>query len=83
MARIAQTYPPSDVNDTVAGFALDPLTRAWVPEIDITIAHLRAVLGDDNYESLARAGETMTTAALAAYAYDQIDQARTELEHPS
>ena len=27
--------------------------------------------------------ETMTTTAIATYAYDQIDQARTELEHPS
>jgi len=25
----------------------------------------------------------MSTAAIATYAYDQIDQARTELEHPS
>jgi len=32
-----------------------------------------------NYESLAREGETMTTAAMATYAYDQIDQARAEL----
>ena len=47
------------------------------------IAHLRDVLGDPAYESLARAGEKMTTAAMATYAYDQIDQARTELEHPS
>jgi hypothetical protein len=39
------------------------------------------VLGDQTYESLARKGETMTTAAMATYAYDQIDQARTELEH--
>jgi hypothetical protein len=39
--------------------------------------------GDHSYESLARKGETMTTAAIATYAYDQIDQARTELEHPS
>ena len=31
------------------------------------------------YESLARTGETMTTAAVATYAYDEIDQARTEL----
>jgi hypothetical protein len=30
------------------------------------------------YESLARKGETMTTAEIVAYAYDQIDQARTE-----
>ena len=47
------------------------------------IAHLRDVLGDQTYESLARKGETMTTAEMVTYAYDQIDQARTELEHPS
>jgi hypothetical protein len=40
---------------------------------------LHDVLGDRAYESLARKGETMTTAATATYAYDQIDQARTEL----
>jgi hypothetical protein len=40
------------------------------------------VLGDKTYESLARKGETMTTAAMATYAYDQIDHVRTELEHP-
>ena len=39
-------------------------------------------IGDQTYESLARKGETMTTAAMATYAYDQIDQARTELERP-
>ena len=32
---------------------------------------------------IARKGETMTTAAMATYAYDQIEQARTGLEHPS
>jgi hypothetical protein len=31
-------------------------------------------------ESLARKGETMTTAAMANSAHDQIDQARAELE---
>ena len=50
-----------------------------VPEINTAIAHLRDVLGDQTYESLARKGETMTTAAMATYAYDQIDQARAEL----
>ena len=64
---------------TIAGFALNPLTAAWVPEIGTAIAHLRDVLGDQTYESLARKGETMTTAAMATYAYDQIDQARAEL----
>ena len=60
-----------------------PSPRSVVPEISTAIAHLRDVLGDQTYESLARKGETMTTAAMATYAYDQIDQARTELEHPS
>ena len=64
---------------TIAGFALSPLAAVAVSEITTAIAHLRDVLGEATYESLARKGETMTTAAMAAYAYDQIDQARTEL----
>jgi hypothetical protein len=67
---------------TIAGFAINPLT-ATLAEFSAAIAHLREVLGDQTYESLARKGETMTTAAIATYAYDQIDQARTELEHLS
>ena len=63
---------------TIAGFAFSPLTAA-LPEFNTAIAHLRDVLGDQIYESLARKGETMTTAAMATYAYDQIDQARAEL----
>jgi predicted ATPase len=69
---------------TIAGFALvSPLVAALTPYIGAAIAHLRDVLGDQTYESLARKGETMTTAAMATYAFDQIGQARTELEHPS
>ena len=64
---------------TIAGFAFDSVIAVWVPEINTAIAHLRDVLGDQVYESLARNGETMTTAAMATYAYDQIDQARAEL----
>ena len=64
---------------TIAGFALSPLTAAAVPEITTAITHLRDVLGDQTYESLARKGETMTTAEMVTYAYDQIDQARAEL----
>jgi predicted ATPase/class 3 adenylate cyclase len=67
---------------TIAGFALSPLSSAAFPEINTAITHLRDVLGDQTYESLARKGETMTTAAMVTYAYDQIDQARAELEHP-
>jgi tetratricopeptide (TPR) repeat protein len=64
---------------TIAGFALSPLSSAAFPEITPAITHLRDVLGDQTYEQLARKGEAMTTAAMATYAYDQIDQARTEL----
>ena len=64
---------------TIAGFAFSPLMAASFPDLNTAITHLRDVLGDQTYESLARKGETMTTAAMATYAYDQIDQARAEL----
>jgi predicted ATPase/class 3 adenylate cyclase len=64
---------------TIAGFALSPFAAALFPEITTAITHLREVLGKATYESLARKGETMTTAAMATYAYDQIDQARAAL----
>jgi hypothetical protein len=67
---------------TISGFAVNPLAAPGIPEINIAIAHLREVLGDRSYESLARKGESMTTAGMAMYAYGQIDQARTELERP-
>ena len=63
---------------TLAGFAVNPLTPLFT-EIGAAMAHLRKVLGDQTYESLARKGETMTTAAMVTYAYDQIDQARAAL----
>ena len=63
---------------TIAGFAFNPIT-ATLSEFSAAIAHLREVLGDQTYESLARKGEAMTTAAMATYAYNQIDQARAEL----
>jgi len=68
---------------TIAGFAFSTVTASWIPEFSAAISDLRSVLGDQTYESLARKGERMSTAAMVTYAYDQIDQARTELEHPS
>ena len=65
---------------TIAGFALSPLTAASFPKINAVIAHLRQILGDQVYESLARKGQTMSTAALVTYAYDQIDHARAALD---
>ena len=76
--RIGSYEPAANI----AGFAISPLT-ATIPEFSAAITHLRDVLGDPAYESLARKGETMTTAAMVTYAYDQIDQARTEFEQPS
>jgi predicted ATPase/class 3 adenylate cyclase len=64
---------------TIAGFAVTFPVPAVMPELKTAIAHLRDVLGDETYESLARKGEAMTTAAMVTYAYDQIDQARAEL----
>jgi hypothetical protein len=59
------------------------MTAAGLPELSPAIAHLRDVLSDPAYESLVRDGEEMATAAMTTYAYDQISQARTALEHPS
>ena len=50
---------------TIAGFAFSPMHAAAFPQINTTIAHLREVLGDQTYETLARKGETMTTTAMA------------------
>jgi tetratricopeptide (TPR) repeat protein len=63
----------------IAGFALSPLAAAGVPQLSTAITHLRDVLDDSTYESLAHEGETMTAAEMVTYAYDQIDQARAEL----
>ena len=59
---------------TIAGFALSPIAAAGVPEITTAIAHLRDVLGEATYESLARKGETMTTAAMVTYAYEPLNR---------
>jgi predicted ATPase/class 3 adenylate cyclase len=66
---------------TISGFAANPYTRGGVPEINSTIAHLRGVLGQAIYDRFAVAGEAMTNAAMAAYAFEQIDLARADLPH--
>ena len=79
LARLGRYEPAA----TIAGFAAGPLSAAAYPDYSATIGHLSEVLGEATYESLASAGAKMTTAAMVIYAFDQIDQARTELEHPS
>ena len=76
----------SDLSPTTAVISIPgskEMDISWVPEITTAITHLRDVLGEATYESLARMGAAMTTAEMVAYAYDQIDQARAELERPS
>jgi len=64
---------------TIVGFAATAFALATFPEITATIAHLREVLGDNIYESLAHNGEKMTNASVAQYALEQIDRARARL----
>ena len=64
-------------------FRVQSLGRGGGPTVDHRDRTPPRRLGDQTYESLARKAETMTTSEMATYAYDQIDQARTELEHPS
>ncbi|HEY2215489.1 MAG TPA: hypothetical protein VGH31_10560 [Acidimicrobiales bacterium] len=65
---------------TISGFAATPPTLTAFAEITTAmITHLREVLGDETYESFAHACESMTNAAMATYAFDQIDHARAQL----
>jgi tetratricopeptide (TPR) repeat protein len=66
---------------TISRFATTAFTSAAFPEIGSAIDHLRDVLGDEAYQSLASAGASMTSAAMTAYALEQIDRARTDLMH--
>jgi hypothetical protein len=64
---------------TISGLAATPLTSHAFPEINDAIAHLRATLGDEKYESLANTGAAMTNADMVDYALEQIDRLRAEL----
>jgi len=70
---------------TLFGFAADAATLQGFAELQTAIAHLRDVLGDEDYDSLAAAGAGLTNAAMAEYAFEQIDLARAQLmaEQPS
>lgn len=66
---------------TIAGFAsVLPTAAPSVPEFEAGITHLRDALTAEIYESLAREGGAMSMAEIVAYAYDQIDHVRAELE---
>lgn len=64
---------------TLSASDANAFAHTTYPELQGTIAHLREVLGDQAYESLRTAGESMTTPALVAYSFEQIDIARAGL----
>ncbi len=68
---------------TIADFADDSVSRMGFPDITTAIAHLREVLGDERYDSLAQTGRSMTNAAMVSYALEQIDLARAQLNSPT
>jgi predicted ATPase/class 3 adenylate cyclase len=77
LARLFYRLERHEPAAMIAGFAFSPLT-ATLPEFSATIDDLRDLLGHQTYEMLARRGESMTTAEMATYAYDQIDHARAD-----
>jgi predicted ATPase len=77
--RLGRSEPAA----TVAGFALNPMVAAGLPEINTATAHLRDALGGQTYESLNHKGAAMTTAEIVNYAYDQIDQSLAALKQSS
>ena len=54
----------------------EPHLRAIGHRVRSHRGSIREALGDQEYARLAREGEAMNMAAMATYAYDQIDQAR-------
>ena len=80
LAALLDQFGHHESAATIAGFAHSPLTAVAFPELTTAIIHLRDVLGDETYRiTRTYLVEAMTTAAIATYAYDQIDQARAEL----
>ncbi len=77
--RLGRYEPAATFAGVAAAFPVAIALAQFGPEM----AHLRSVLGEVTYETLARRGEAMTIAEMVAYAYDQIDHARTELEQPA
>ncbi|MGA5462244.1 ATP-binding protein [Mycobacterium sp. NPDC050041] len=61
----------------IVGFAATVFARATFPEVAATEAHLRQMLGDDEYARLTGLGANMANSAIAQYALEQIDRART------
>jgi predicted ATPase len=81
LAAILDRMGHFDPAAVVVSFAArNPMALISNPHVAAVINDVRANLDAQTYESLAGEGESMSPAAMVAYAYDQIDQARAELE---
>jgi hypothetical protein len=67
-----------EVAATLSGFATMSFATNYFPETEVAITHMREVLGEETYASLAGRGAATTNAAMAKYALEQIDRARIE-----
>jgi hypothetical protein len=83
LANILDRLQLHDQAAVIAGFAASELTTVVFPEFRSALTHLRNALGDDSYEALARQGASMTTAAIATYALEQIEELRSTFERPT
>lgn len=61
---------------TIAGYAFNPITKAWIPELSTTITHLHDVLGDQTYHVVTSKttftqpiGKSDTRAVPGAYSF--------------
>jgi hypothetical protein len=85
MAVLAQlfdrigSYEPAAM---LSGFAETSFATSYFQDTVVTITHLREVLGDEAYATLADRGRSMTSSAFAKYAFEQIDKVRSELTSP-
>jgi predicted ATPase len=84
MAMLAHYFDRIGHYETAAilsGFATTSYATTYFPEIEPAITHLRDVLGEETYASLADRGAAMTNAAMVRYALEHIDRVRAELAH--
>jgi tetratricopeptide (TPR) repeat protein len=84
LATLLRRLGHFEATATISAFAArSPVSVAVYPDLRDLIGDLREVLGGQAYEECARKVQTMTTTEILNFAYDQIDQARAELNSAS
>lgn len=64
----------------LCGFSTNPWTLGVNPQLQVAVERLTGALGAERFEALAAAGRATSPGAMAAYALEQLDLARAELE---